>query len=164
MSRPFCCGLVVYAGEETKLAKNSVPARSKQSNVVHFINKCIVLVFICLIALCTASAVINRFQSVEDSGAWYLGLDGQGRKDNTLEVWVTFLILYNSLVPISVRRSAARTLDAMAAASLPPYRGPVHLRLTRSGGTSAQLDVAVELVKWWQAELCAGAAGPPTPD
>ena len=41
---------------------NSVPARSKQSHVVRLINRCIVLVFICLISLCTASAVINRFQ------------------------------------------------------------------------------------------------------
>ncbi len=31
------------------------------------------LVFICLVALCTASAVINRFQSVDQEGlAWYL--------------------------------------------------------------------------------------------
>jgi len=80
-----------------------------------------VLVFICLVALCTASAVINRFQSVDQEGlAWYLngpGTSGESEQGSSvLEVWLTFLILYNSLVPIS-------------------------------------LDVAVELVKWWQAEL-----------
>ena len=79
------------------------------------------LVFVCLVALCTASAVINRFQSVDQEGlAWYLNGPGtSGESDqgsSVLEVWLTFLILYNSLVPIS-------------------------------------LDVAVELVKWWQAEL-----------
>jgi hypothetical protein len=65
-----------------------------------------VLVFICLVALCTASAVINRFQSVDQRGlAWYL--NGPGTSSETeseqgssvLEVWLTFLILYSSLVP-----------------------------------------------------------------
>ena len=98
---PYCVGLVLYAGEETKLAKNSVPARAKSSNVMRFMNRCIILVFFCLVALCTASVVMNRFLNVEQEGeAWYLGEDETS--SSALAVWITFLILYNSLVPISL--------------------------------------------------------------
>ena len=53
-------GIVIYTGSDTKIARNAVPSRSKRSNVEVQINKCITLIFCLLLAMCTASVIIEN--------------------------------------------------------------------------------------------------------
>ena len=128
---PSCWGVVVYTGADTKLARNSVPARSKTSSVERRINQGIALIFVALLALCTASVVIenaigtNLFQrdgvsadlangttsfdsiaSGVHGGHWYIPYAYEGGEHAygtpSWSSWITFLLLYNTLWPISL--------------------------------------------------------------
>ena len=52
--------MVLYSGEDTKIARNSVPARSKMSDVERQINYTVALIFVALLSLCTASVVLEN--------------------------------------------------------------------------------------------------------
>jgi magnesium-transporting ATPase (P-type) len=110
-------GIVVYTGFETKIMKNSRSARTKLSRMETLVNRCIKLILLTQIALATVSMALGLFVNnvLENSLPWYLFPPGpvnttassQAELDETLlpeglALWITFFILFNNVVPISL--------------------------------------------------------------
>ncbi|TMW45206.1 hypothetical protein DOY81_009713 [Sarcophaga bullata] len=96
-------GIVVYTGHDTKLMKNSTSAPLKRSTVDRLTNTQILMLFMILLVLCLTSAIFNliwtRSYFVND---WYLGLDDFKSKNFGYNL-LTFFILFNNLIPISLQ-------------------------------------------------------------
>ncbi|KAL1411420.1 aminophospholipid translocase [Vanrija albida] len=98
-------GIVVNGGHQTKLMRNATTAPVKRTAVERQVNKQILFLFILLIILSLVSTIGNVirtwFFSKQD---WYLGLgDGMPNKARQfVENILTFIILYNNLIPISL--------------------------------------------------------------
>uniref|UniRef100_A0A8B9NBV6 Phospholipid-transporting ATPase n=1 Tax=Accipiter nisus TaxID=211598 RepID=A0A8B9NBV6_9AVES len=92
-------GIVVYTGHDTKLMQNSTSPPLKMSNVERITNIQILILFCILIAMsliCSiGSAIWNRRHTGKD---WYLDLNSSNFGLNFL----TFIILFNNLIPISL--------------------------------------------------------------
>uniref|UniRef100_A0A8C9MWK2 Phospholipid-transporting ATPase n=1 Tax=Serinus canaria TaxID=9135 RepID=A0A8C9MWK2_SERCA len=92
-------GIVVYTGHDTKLMQNSTSPPLKMSNVERITNIQILILFCILIAMsliCSiGSAIWNRRHTGRD---WYLDLNSSNFGLNFL----TFIILFNNLIPISL--------------------------------------------------------------
>ncbi|KAI1238271.1 hypothetical protein IHE44_0012989 [Lamprotornis superbus] len=95
-------GIVVYTGHDTKLMQNSTSPPLKMSNVERITNIQILILFCILIAMsliCSiGSAVWNRRHTGRD---WYLDLNYGGASNFGLN-FLTFIILFNNLIPISL--------------------------------------------------------------
>uniref|UniRef100_A0A4W6FKT8 Phospholipid-transporting ATPase n=1 Tax=Lates calcarifer TaxID=8187 RepID=A0A4W6FKT8_LATCA len=90
-------GVVVYTGHDTKLMQNSTRPPLKLSNVERITNFQILVLFGCLLAIslvCSIGQTIWKYQYVKkrnDGGAANFGLN-----------FLTFIILFNNLIPISL--------------------------------------------------------------
>ncbi|KAM9578823.1 phospholipid-transporting ATPase IA isoform 4-T4 [Guaruba guarouba] len=95
-------GIVVYTGHDTKLMQNSTSPPLKMSNVERITNIQILILFCILIAMsliCSiGSAIWNRRHMGRD---WYLDLNYGGASNFGLN-FLTFIILFNNLIPISL--------------------------------------------------------------
>ncbi|RMC14146.1 hypothetical protein DUI87_09236 [Hirundo rustica rustica] len=95
-------GIVVYTGHDTKLMQNSTSPPLKMSNVERITNIQILILFCILIAMsliCSiGSAIWNRRHTGRD---WYLDLKYGGASNFGLN-FLTFIILFNNLIPISL--------------------------------------------------------------
>jgi len=96
-------GLVVYTGHESKLLMNSTKAPLKRSTIDIVTNYQIIFLFIILVCLSLISAIGNlmKGKSNEDHD-FYI------RADETVNngfgwQFITFFILYNNLIPISLQ-------------------------------------------------------------
>uniref|UniRef100_A0A7M4EQN1 Phospholipid-transporting ATPase n=1 Tax=Crocodylus porosus TaxID=8502 RepID=A0A7M4EQN1_CROPO len=92
-------GIVVYTGHDTKLMQNSTSPPLKLSNVERITNIQILILFCILLAMsliCSiGSAVWNRRHAERD---WYIN----GGANNFGLNFLTFIILFNNLIPISL--------------------------------------------------------------
>ncbi|XP_044312407.1 probable phospholipid-transporting ATPase IA isoform X1 [Drosophila rhopaloa] len=96
-------GIVVYSGQETKLMKNSTSAPLKRSTVDKLTNTQILLLFMILISLCITSGLCNLFWTREHwETDWYLALSDFKTRSLGYNL-LTFFILYNNLIPISLQ-------------------------------------------------------------
>ncbi|XP_072152042.1 phospholipid-transporting ATPase IA isoform X4 [Bemisia tabaci] len=94
-------GVVIYTGHETKLMKNATAAPLKRSTVDKITNSQILMLFGLLLGLCAVSAISNEIWTYNRLGFdWYLG---DGMKKTFLNNLLTFIILYNNLIPISLQ-------------------------------------------------------------
>uniref|UniRef100_A0A7M4EQG6 Phospholipid-transporting ATPase n=1 Tax=Crocodylus porosus TaxID=8502 RepID=A0A7M4EQG6_CROPO len=95
-------GIVVYTGHDTKLMQNSTSPPLKLSNVERITNIQILILFCILLAMsliCSiGSAVWNRRHAERD---WYISLNYGGANNFGLN-FLTFIILFNNLIPISL--------------------------------------------------------------
>uniref|UniRef100_H0ZE21 Phospholipid-transporting ATPase n=1 Tax=Taeniopygia guttata TaxID=59729 RepID=H0ZE21_TAEGU len=95
-------GIVVYTGHDTKLMQNSTSPPLKMSNVERITNIQILILFCILIAMsliCSiGSAIWNQRHTGRD---WYLDLNYGGASNFGLN-FLTFIILFNNLIPISL--------------------------------------------------------------
>ncbi|KAL1916326.1 uncharacterized protein VTP21DRAFT_5943 [Calcarisporiella thermophila] len=96
-------GIVVFTGHETKLMLNSQKKPVKQSNITRITNRNIIWLFILLVlmsVLASAGNVIIYLRNNEKLS--YLG----GQKENLWATFgfniLTFIILFNSFIPISL--------------------------------------------------------------
>uniref|UniRef100_A0A3Q3MUV3 Phospholipid-transporting ATPase n=1 Tax=Mastacembelus armatus TaxID=205130 RepID=A0A3Q3MUV3_9TELE len=92
-------GVVVYTGHDTKLMQNSTRPPLKLSNVERITNFQILVLFGCLLAIslvCSIGQTIWKYQYGND--AWYMDLNSANFGLNFL----TFIILFNNLIPISL--------------------------------------------------------------
>ena len=102
-------GLVVYAGADTKVFKNSTKAPSKQSQAEKMMNQFVAFLFVMLFIICCIGA-IGLSSEVEQNGMdhWYLSLatsDTFNPKDPAYVGFLNFLgliALYSTLIPISL--------------------------------------------------------------
>lgn len=97
-------GCVLYTGHETKLMMNSsIQAPIKRSNVEKITNKQTILLFAILLVICFISATASHIWKQQNNDHWYLsGLDDK-LSSNYFFVLLTFIILYNNLIPISLQ-------------------------------------------------------------
>ncbi|CAL8285523.1 unnamed protein product [Lota lota] len=95
-------GLVVYTGHDTKLMQNSTRPPLKLSSVEHLTNKLILFLVGCLLAISLACAAgQSLWKSVHGDHAWYMDLN-YGSAANFGLNFLTFIILFNNLIPISL--------------------------------------------------------------
>ncbi|KAF9049923.1 hypothetical protein BJ165DRAFT_1454911 [Panaeolus papilionaceus] len=102
---PWVYGLVVFTGHETKLMRNATAAPIKRTAVERQVNVQIVFLFILLLALSLGSTIGSSIRSWFFSSAqWYLveASSLTGRAKGFIEDILTFIILYNNLIPISL--------------------------------------------------------------
>ncbi|XP_032231937.1 phospholipid-transporting ATPase IA isoform X2 [Nematostella vectensis] len=95
-------GLVAYTGHDSKLMQNSTAAPIKRSNVDHTTNIQILFLFGLLMALALCSTIGFYVWAGEHEHAhWYLGYEELPPQNYGL-TFLTFIILYNNLIPISL--------------------------------------------------------------
>ena len=104
LNTKFVFGLVVFTGQQTKLIKNSRGAPAKRSNVERQLNTAIILMFVALVVLCSISTGLYALLVSRPTfrNAWYLSYIVTDTDLDVALTWVTHLILYNNLVPISL--------------------------------------------------------------
>ncbi|XP_054269311.1 probable phospholipid-transporting ATPase IA isoform X3 [Macrosteles quadrilineatus] len=95
-------GLVIYTGHETKLMKNSTSAPLKRSTVDKQTNTQVLMLFILLIVLCLLSAIFNELWNRSHTEHTYIGLADVVSVNFGYNL-LTFIILYNNLIPISLQ-------------------------------------------------------------
>uniref|UniRef100_A0A8D0TWN9 Phospholipid-transporting ATPase n=1 Tax=Sus scrofa TaxID=9823 RepID=A0A8D0TWN9_PIG len=94
-------GIVVYTGHDTKLMQNSTKAPLKRSNVEKVTNVQILVLFGILLAMALVSSVGALYWNGSQGGKnWYI--KKMGDSDNFGYNLLTFIILYNNLIPISL--------------------------------------------------------------
>ncbi|CDQ99860.1 unnamed protein product, partial [Oncorhynchus mykiss] len=94
--------MVVYTGHDTKLMQNSTRPPLKLSSVEHITNTLILVLFGCLLAIsliCSAGQTLWKTQYGDF--AWYMDLNYGGAANFGLN-FLTFIILFNNLIPISL--------------------------------------------------------------
>lgn len=96
----WACGVAIYTGHDTKLMRNQRAAPHKQSRLELGVNKTVLALFVAevlLAVVCTIGSVVWRGGHT----AWYLGgsanVGGLGLRNI-----LTFIILFNNLIPISL--------------------------------------------------------------
>eukprot|EP00126_Sphaerothecum_destruens_P010769 Sdes_comp20804_c0_seq1m17133 len=109
---PWVYGLVIFTGPETKLMQNSSDRSAhkvKLSNVEEVTNFQILIMFgvLILLSLFSSIAQLIWMDDVGDLNLWYLRYCGQGRTDcsstqNFIKNILTFMLLYQNLIPISL--------------------------------------------------------------
>lgn len=102
---PWLYGIVVFTGHETKLMRNATAAPIKRTAVERQVNVQIVFLFILLLALSIGSTVGSSIRTwFFSSQQWYLFEKSSvsGRARQFIEDILTFIILYNNLIPISL--------------------------------------------------------------
>eukprot|EP00162_Nutomonas_longa_P015389 comp22295_c0_seq1/m.53328 comp22295_c0_seq1/g.53328 ORF comp22295_c0_seq1/g.53328 comp22295_c0_seq1/m.53328 type:complete len:1167 (-) comp22295_c0_seq1:215-3715(-) len=103
-------GLVVYTGHDTKLMQNATEPPSKRSNLEIMMNKLIFSVFGFLGALCLLCGILGGFQQniSRSERTVYLFLDSGSQTERQkspifgLMGFFTFVILFNTMIPISL--------------------------------------------------------------
>uniref|UniRef100_A0A8C9F4T8 ATPase phospholipid transporting 8A2 n=1 Tax=Pavo cristatus TaxID=9049 RepID=A0A8C9F4T8_PAVCR len=92
-------GIVVYTGFDTKLMQNSTKAPLKRSNVEKVTNVQILVLFCILLVMALVSSVgALLWNRTHGEVVWYLEMLSVNFGYNLL----TFIILYNNLIPISL--------------------------------------------------------------
>ena len=95
-------GIAVFTGHDTKLMKNANPAPVKRTNVERLVNYQILFMFCLLIIMAIISVIgFSLWQKSNGEGAWYLN-QSSNQAANTALSFITFVILYNNLIPISL--------------------------------------------------------------
>ncbi|KAG8908110.1 hypothetical protein FRC00_011425, partial [Tulasnella sp. 408] len=102
---PWVYGLVVFTGHETKLMRNATATPIKRTAVERQVNVQIVFLFLLLIVLSLVSTIGSSIRSwFFSKQEWYLFLDAvpTNKAKSFVEDILTFVILYNNLIPISL--------------------------------------------------------------
>ncbi|KAG5636641.1 hypothetical protein H0H81_007350 [Sphagnurus paluster] len=102
---PWVYGLTVFTGHETKLMRNATAAPIKRTAVERQVNVQIVFLFILLLGLSLGSTIGSSIRTwFFSSQQWYLFESSSitGRAKGFVEDILTFIILYNNLIPISL--------------------------------------------------------------
>ncbi|XP_069057876.1 phospholipid-transporting ATPase IA isoform X2 [Pleurodeles waltl] len=95
-------GIVVYTGHDTKLMQNSTRPPLKLSNVERITNIQILFLFCTLLAISLICSIGSSIWNAKhEEGDWYLSLNYGGASNFGLN-FLTFIILFNNLIPISL--------------------------------------------------------------
>ncbi|XP_025986709.2 probable phospholipid-transporting ATPase IA isoform X9 [Solenopsis invicta] len=97
-------GVVIYTGHDTKLMQNNTTtAPLKRSSLDRVINTQTLMLFFILLLLCILSTIFNVvWTNANKDGLWYLGLKEEMSKNFIFNL-LTFIILFNNLIPISLQ-------------------------------------------------------------
>ncbi|XP_035524515.1 phospholipid-transporting ATPase IC [Morone saxatilis] len=99
-----CHGLVIFAGADTKIMRNSGKTRFKRTKIDELMNYMVYTIFVLLILVSAGLAIGHTFWYEEiGSNAWYL-FDGKNQNASYrgfLSFW-GYIIVLNTMVPISL--------------------------------------------------------------
>uniref|UniRef100_A0A0G4GGX4 P-type phospholipid transporter n=1 Tax=Chromera velia CCMP2878 TaxID=1169474 RepID=A0A0G4GGX4_9ALVE len=101
-------GMVIYAGDETKIQMNSAAAPTKISQAQRTMNRLLRRVFYSLFAVCLAFSLVSYildYQMNSPERAWYLWANGSSPGDAGFGIvtgFFTFLVAYAHLIPLSL--------------------------------------------------------------
>jgi phospholipid-transporting ATPase len=100
----WVCGVVAYAGPETKLILNGRDPPSKFSSLDYRINKYVVGICVFQVVLCIAMGLVaGIFQSQGSSSAWYLGsVSNESSAALGAQTALVYFALTSYLIPISL--------------------------------------------------------------
>nr|XP_061821969.1 phospholipid-transporting ATPase IB-like isoform X2 [Nerophis lumbriciformis] len=96
-------GIVVYTGHDSKLMQNSTKAPLKRSNVERVTNMHILVLLAILMVMALISSVGAAIWNTQhtQTSCWYLSRGGDISANFAYNL-LTFIILYNNLIPISL--------------------------------------------------------------
>ena len=92
-------GVCVFTGPETKVAMNARKPPHKSSRVESLVNYLLIAVLLLQLIMCVAGAVVL---TLLPENMWYLQITNQNKAVTFFKGFVTFLILFNNLIPISL--------------------------------------------------------------
>ncbi|KAL6053235.1 P-type phospholipid transporter, variant 2 [Balamuthia mandrillaris] len=95
-------GLVLYTGADTKVVQNSIQLQGKRSRVERLTNRMVLVIFAFQILLCIGGALGSGFLTEDLAKHWYLQEQKSDAAENGLLGFLTFVILLNNLIPISL--------------------------------------------------------------
>lgn len=96
-------GFVIYTGAQTKLMLNSTSTPLKRSNVEKLTNTQILLLFVVLVVLSLICSMANSVWTGRHADSdWYLFFQVESESNFGYNL-LTFIILYNNLIPISLQ-------------------------------------------------------------
>jgi len=102
----WCFGVVVYTGQETRMAKNSSKTPMKLANLERVVNRVMLVVLGTQALLALLSDLMYCLSKPTFWKYWYLFPDSTGKASiilpDWLGYWFTFFILYCNLMPISL--------------------------------------------------------------
>ncbi|XP_055352737.1 phospholipid-transporting ATPase ID-like [Paramacrobiotus metropolitanus] len=102
----WCFGVVLFAGQDTKLMQNSGQTKFKRTHIDYQLNYIIIGIMVFLLAMCTFCAVAcsiwerrtgSKFQSVQPWEAF-----AESETPIAVLVFFSYIILLNTVVPISL--------------------------------------------------------------
>ncbi|KAK1337485.1 hypothetical protein QTO34_002114 [Cnephaeus nilssonii] len=100
----FCHGLVIFAGADTKIMKNSGKTRFKRTKIDYLMNYMVYTIFV-LLSLISAGLAIGHayWEAQVGNYSWYLydGKDSSPSCRGFLNFW-GYIIVLNTMVPISL--------------------------------------------------------------
>lgn len=100
-------GVVLYAGQETKIQMNSHLAPSKLSKIEQNLNKAILMIFTaqCTLVTITVASVYMTGNNHESDFPYVFPTDEKNEGSILplwLELWFVFFLLYNNFIPLSL--------------------------------------------------------------
>ena len=95
-------GVVVFTGKETKIVMNARDSPHKVSMMERRVNMLLVVVLVLLLLLAFFSMLGTIFSEPERAQMWYLGPQPSNKALEAFLSFLTFLILFNNLIPISL--------------------------------------------------------------
>lgn len=98
----FVYGLVVYAGRQSKILMNSKSAVIKRSNLEKMANWILAFVLLFEMIMCTLGCILNLLWAKSNRGSWYMPFVTKASNTDGIYAWVTYFILLNNYVPISL--------------------------------------------------------------
>nr|XP_020137704.1 phospholipid-transporting ATPase IC [Microcebus murinus] len=100
----FCHGLVIFAGADTKIMKNSGKTRFKRTKIDYLMNYMVYTIFVVLILVSAGLAIGHAYWEAQVGNySWYL-YDGENATPSYrgfLNFW-GYIIVLNTMVPISL--------------------------------------------------------------
>uniref|UniRef100_A0A0K0DN76 Phospholipid-transporting ATPase n=1 Tax=Angiostrongylus cantonensis TaxID=6313 RepID=A0A0K0DN76_ANGCA len=101
---PWIFGAIIYTGHDAKLLMNSKTAPLKSATVDVKTNSRIIFLFVVLLLLALVSAVgTELWRNFNLPDAWYISFLEEDARASFLWHVLTFFILYNNLIPISLQ-------------------------------------------------------------
>ncbi|XP_037364368.1 phospholipid-transporting ATPase IC [Talpa occidentalis] len=100
----FCHGLVIFAGADTKIMKNSGKTKFKRTKIDYLMNYVVYTIFVVLILLSAGLAIGHAYWEAQVGNySWYLydGEDATPSYRGFLNFW-GYIIVMNTMVPISL--------------------------------------------------------------
>eukprot|EP01116_Phalansterium_solitarium_P015668 TRINITY_DN3482_c0_g1_i4.p1 TRINITY_DN3482_c0_g1~~TRINITY_DN3482_c0_g1_i4.p1 ORF type:complete len:1118 (-),score=428.30 TRINITY_DN3482_c0_g1_i4:1315-4668(-) len=95
-------GIAIFTGHDTKVMQNATKAPVKRTSIEKAANVHIIAIFVLLLLMAVLCAVGNAIWQLQvGSYAWYLQFDANAAAGGALS-FLTFVILFNNLIPISL--------------------------------------------------------------
>ncbi|DAZ98689.1 TPA: hypothetical protein N0F65_008815 [Lagenidium giganteum] len=141
----WAIGVVVGAGNDSKLIQNMKAIPSKFSRLDRTANKCIFLIFSVLFVVCCVSSIqsslFSRRVYEHKEYAARMPFIKEFTASYFFEAWITYLILYNNMVPISLYISLeiVKWYQAKRIESDPSLRDDAHTVSARTSNVNEDL-------------------------